>query len=227
MYKYEIHLHTSPVSKCATGTVRDTLMRYKSLGYEGVFITNHFIQGNMTRPDGMTSYEDLVNFYFSDYEAGVEMSDEIGLKVFPAVEISYGGTDFLIFGLDKEWYLSHPEIKGMKMSDELRLMRDSGAFISQAHPFRKADYIDHIRLYPDCVEAVEIINASRNDFENGLADYYATEYGLLKTAGSDTHTSSPRKRLAGMAFETPLTDVQDFIKRVRRGEGEIFFDIFE
>ena len=147
MYKYETHLHTSPVSKCARSSVRDTLMLYKSLGYEGAFITNHFIQGNMTRPEGMTSYEDLVNFYFSDYEAGAEMADEIGLKVFPAVEISYAGTDFLIFGLDKEWYLSHPEIKGMKMSDELRLMRDAGAFISQAHPFRKADYIDHIRLF--------------------------------------------------------------------------------
>ena len=227
MFKYETHLHTSPVSKCARGTVRDTLMLYKSLGYEGVFITNHFIQGNMTRPEGMTSYEDLVNFYFSDYEAGAAMADEIGLKVLPAVEISYGGTDFLIFGLDKDWYLSHPEIKGMKMSDELRLMRDSGAFISQAHPFRKADYIDHIRLYPECVEAVEVINASRNEFENGLADYYATAYGLLKTAGSDTHSAGPKKQLAGMMFNTPLTDVQDFINRVRNGEGEIFLDIFE
>ena len=202
-------------------------MLYKSLGYEGVFITNHFIQGNMTRPEGMTEYQDLINFYFSDYEAGAEMADEIGLKVFPAVEVSYCGTDFLVFGLDKEWFLSHPEIIGMKMSDELRLMRDAGAFISQAHPFRKAEYIDHIRLFPECVEAVEIINASRNDFENGLADYYATAYGLLKTAGSDTHSAGPTKRLAGMAFETPLADVQDFIKRVRAGEGEIFLDIYE
>ena len=227
MYKYETHMHTSPVSKCARSSVRDTLMLYKSLGYEGVFITNHFIQGNMTRPEGMTEYADLINFYFSDYEAGAAMADEIGLKVLPGVEISYCGTDFLIFGLDKEWYLAHPEIKGMKMSDELRLMRDAGAFISQAHPFRKADYIDHIRLYPECVEAIEVINASRNDFENGLADHIATAYGLLKTAGSDTHSASPKKRLAGMAFETPLADVQDFIKRVRAGEGEIFHDIYE
>ena len=227
MYKYETHLHTSPVSKCAVSSVRDTLMLYKSLGYEGVFITNHFLQGNMTRPEGMTEYQDLINFYFSDYEVGAEMADEIGLKVFPAVEVSYCGTDFLVFGLDKEWFLSHPEIIGMKMSDELRLMRDAGAFISQAHPFRKADYIDHIRLFTECVEAVEVINASRNDFENGLADHIATAYGLLKTAGSDTHSASPKKNLAGMAFKTPLVDVQDFIKRVREGECEIFHDFFE
>ena len=52
MYKYETHLHTSPVSKCAIASVRDSLEFYKSLGYDGVFITNHFIQGNMTKPAG-------------------------------------------------------------------------------------------------------------------------------------------------------------------------------
>ena len=42
MYKYETHLHTSPVSVCARVEVRETLEFYKSLGYDGVFITNHF-----------------------------------------------------------------------------------------------------------------------------------------------------------------------------------------
>ena len=226
MYKYETHMHTTPVSKCAKATVRESLEFYKSLGYDGVFITNHFIQGNMNKPEG-ASYEELVEFYFSDYEAALAMSEEIGIKVFPAVEISHGGTDFLIFGLDKEWYLSHPEILEIKFSDELRLMRDSGAFISQAHPFREAAYIDHIRLFPRCIEAVEVINASRNEFENGMASHYADAYGLLKTAGSDNHTAANQKKLGGMKFDTPLTGVADFIERMRRGEGEIFFEIRE
>lgn len=223
MYKYETHLHTSPVSKCARASVRENLEFYKSLGYDGVFITNHFIQGNMQKPEG-ASYEELVRFYFSDFEEALSMSEEIGIKVFPAVEISHGGTDFLIFGLDKEWYLSHPEILEIKFSDELRLMRDSGAFISQAHPFREAAYIDHIRLFPRCIEAVEVINANRTDFENRMADYYADAYGLLKTAGSDNHTAANQKRLGGMKFSSPINCVSDFVERVRRGEGELFFE---
>ena len=43
MYRYETHLHTAPVSKCAHASVRENLEFYKSLGYAGVFITNHFI----------------------------------------------------------------------------------------------------------------------------------------------------------------------------------------
>ena len=222
MYKYETHLHTSPVSKCAIASVRESLEFYKSLGYDGVFITNHFIQGNMTKPEG-ASYEELIEFYFSDYEAGLAMSEEIGIKVFPAVEISHGGTDFLIFGLDKAWYLSHPEILTMKFSDELRFMRESGAFISQAHPFREAGYIDHIRLFPRCVDAVEVINASQSEFVNKMAVHYAEAYGLLKTAGRDNHTGASKKTLAGLEFAEPVTDVFDFIERVRGGEGEVFF----
>ncbi len=226
MYKYETHLHTSPVSKCAKATVRENLEFYKSLDYDGVFITNHFIQGNMLKPEGY-SYPELVSFYFSDYEAALSMSEEIGIKVFPAVEISYGGTDFLIFGLDKAWYLSHPEILDMKFSDELRLMRDSGAFISQAHPFREAAYIDHIRLFPRCIEAVEVVNANRNDLENGMADVYADAYGLLKTAGSDNHSAANQKRLAGLECTEPITSVADFIEKARGGKLSVFTTALE
>ena len=42
-FLYETHLHTSPVSKCASASVKDSLEFYKSIGYDGVFITNHFI----------------------------------------------------------------------------------------------------------------------------------------------------------------------------------------
>lgn len=46
-YRYETHLHTYPVSKCAHKGVREALLFYKVLGYDGVFITNHFIDGNI------------------------------------------------------------------------------------------------------------------------------------------------------------------------------------
>ena len=225
-YKYETHLHTSPVSKCAKSTVREMLEFYKGLGYEGIFVTNHFIQGNMTKPEG-ASYEELVEFYFSDYEEALRLSPEIGIRVFLGVEISYGGTDFLIFGLDKAWYLDHPEILDMRFSDELRLMRDAGAFISQAHPFREAAYIDHIRLFPRCIEAVEVINACRLGFENDMAAHYAEAYGLLKTAGSDIHCAPTQKRLAGITTERPIKDELDFINMLRKGEVQIFTEELE
>ena len=221
MYKYETHLHTAPVSACAVATVRRSLEFYKSMDYDGVFITNHFIDGNISG-DRSKSYEEQIEFYFSDYENGVKLGEELGLKVFCGVEQSYGGTDFLIYGLDKQWFLAHPEIQQMKKSDELALFIENGALVIQAHPFREANYIDHIRLFPRHVHGVEIINACRTDFENKMAAMYAESYGLLTFAGSDNHSAEMQKRLAGMESETPISDEKDFVNSVQNEKMKIF-----
>ena len=216
-YLYETHLHTSPVSKCARADVRDNLRFYKEMGYAGVFITNHFIDGNISC-DRDLPYEERIEFYFSDYENGVELGKQIGISVFFGIESSFRGTDFLIYGLDKEWFLNHPEIEGMEKTEMLALMAKSGAFIVQVHPFREASYIDHIRLFPRSVHAVETYNACRTDFENGMAAHYAEQYGLIPFAGSDNHSAAGQRRLGGMQSDTPVRDELDFIERVKSGD---------
>lgn len=225
MFKYETHLHTSPVSRCARATVEQNLLFYKSLGYDGVFITNHFLDGNI-QIDRSLPYEEQAAYFFSDYEQGVEIGEKLGIKVFAGVEITYGGTDFLIYGLDTQWYLQHPEILTMEKTEELTLMMESGALIIQAHPFREAGYINHIRLFPRHVHGVEIINGCRSEGENHMAKLYAEHYGLLPFAGSDNHTASAQKRLAGMSFDTPICSAQDFVERIKSGAGELFTEAF-
>ena len=220
-YRYETHMHTSPVSKCAKATPRESLEFYKSAGYDGVFVTNHFLDGNI----GISAdapYAEKIAFYFSDYEEALGLGEKIGIKVFCGVELSKGGTDFLVYGLDKSWYLKHPEIMEMKKTDELALMMESGALIIQAHPFREARYIDHIRLYPRHVHGVEVINACRTEFENEMAKFYARSYGLLEFAGTDNHAAGARPFLAGMCCDSPIKDEQDFITRVKNREMSIF-----
>ena len=221
MYRYETHMHTTPVSKCARYGVRENLEFYKSLGYDGIFITNHFLDGNINIEKTLP-YEERVNFYFSDYYDALELSEEIGIKVFLGVEISYRGTDFLIYGLDKEWFLAHPEIMDMKKSEELPFLASHGALIIQAHPYRQDKHIDHIRLFPHCIEGVETINACRTELENKMADIFADAYGFVKTAGSDNHIASRLTHLAGMESDTPLIDEADFIRRVRNSEMKLF-----
>ena len=223
MYRYETHMHTSPVSRCGRATVRESLQFYKDQGYDGVFITNHFLDGNInfdkTRP-----YEEGIEFYCSDYEEGVKIGKELGLKVFFGAEISYGGTDFLIYGLDKAWYLAHPEIMEMGRREELSFMMENGALVIQAHPYREAHYIDHIRLYPRNVHGVEVINAWRSDSENRMAKIYAENYGLLEFAGTDNHTASNVPRLAGMESEEPVENELDFVKKVLEGKMYTFLE---
>lgn len=221
MFRYETHLHTYPVSKCATATVRESLEFYKNLGYDGVFITNHFLDGNINS-DRALPYDELIEFYFSDYEEAKCLESEIGINVFLGVESSYKGTDFLIYGLTKEWFLAHPEIQDMKKSDQLSFFIENDALVIQAHPFREASYIDHIRLFPRNVHGVEIVNASRGEFENAMARSYAEAYGLVEFAGSDNHAAQKQRLLAGVSFESAIKDERDFAKRVKNSEAKIF-----
>lgn len=221
MYKYETHLHTFPVSKCARASARETVEFYKQSGYDGIFITNHFLDGYIN-VDPSLPYAERIEFYFSDYEAALEVGKELDFKVFCGVELSYNGTDFLVYGLDKDWYLQHPEIMAMKKGEELALMREHGALVVQAHPFRSWEWLDHIRLYPKHVDGVEIVNASRPDFENEMAALYAEKYGLIPFAGSDNHAAGNAKRLAGVCCEEPVSDMADFIDKAKNGKLQVF-----
>ena len=221
MFRYETHMHTWPVSRCGKVSVRDNLTFYKSLGYAGVFITNHFLDGNINI-DRDLPYAQRIEFYFSDYEAALPIGQELGIAVFDGLEMSYEGTDFLIYGLHKDWFLTHPEIESMPQSQQLPLLMDAGALVIHAHPYREDSYIDHIRLFPRCVQGVEVYNACRRDLENDMALHYANSYGLIHFAGTDNHRGSACTRLGGMEAETPITDEQDFVKRVLAGEMKPF-----
>ena len=220
MYLYETHVHTNPVSACAKVSVEEMLKAYKKEGYAGVFMTDHFIDGNLNLEVRAKPYEERIEFYFSAYEEGKAVGDEIGIDVFCGIEMSYGGTDFLVYGIDKEWCLAHKDMDKMKKSELLKLMMSEGALIIQAHPFREAAYIDHIRLFPRSIHGVEIDNACRTPLENKMAKLYADHYGLLPFAGADNHMGADRTRLSGLRFSERIVDEVDFINRVLEEDYE-------
>ena len=221
MYRYETHLHSAPVSKCGGYSVRDNMEFYKEIGYDGIFLTNHFLDANIGG-DRSRPYEEQIEFFFSDIEEGERLADEIGIKFFWGIETSYLGTDFLIYGLSKQWYLDHPEIMKMPRRDMLTLMAEEGALIVHAHPYREASYIECIRLFPRYVHAVEVYNAANPGVPNELAEIYAKAYCLHKSAGSDNHNSRYATTLAGLEFDTPLVSIDDFINRMKHCDGECF-----
>ena len=221
MYKYETHLHTFPVSKCAKAEVLECMEFYKEMGYDGIFITNHFIDGSINISSALP-YTERIEFCFSDYEKALNLAEKIGIKVFCGIESSYKGTDFLVYGLDKDWFLENPQIMDMKKKEQLLYFMENGALVIQAHPFREASYIDHIRLFPRYIHGVEVVNTNRKDEENKIAKIYAEHYELIEFAGSDNHTGKQQKKLAGMCSKKAVIDEQDFICKIKNGEMCIF-----
>ena len=219
MYKYEMHCHTLEASKCGTISGADMADFYKSQGYSGIVISDHFFNGNTAIPSNLP-WEERVNRFCTGYETAKKRGDEIGLSVFFAWESSYAGTDFLTYGLDKKWLLEHKYCHLLPARQYIELAASSGGYIAQAHPFREAGYIDMIRLMPREVDAVETVNACRTDFENGMADHYAESYGITKICGSDNHIGKIA-RIAALELDFEAKDISEIIDAIKSGKHRI------
>lgn len=223
-YAYETHLHTSEGSACARSTGAEMAKACKAAGYTGIIVTDHFFYGN-TAVDRSLPWSEWVENYCKGYENAKRVGDEIGLQVFFGWETSYCGTDFLVYGLDKEWLITHPEIRDATEEEQYRMVHADGGMVIHAHPYREASYIPKIRLFPDFVDGVEVVNASHAVGEDGRSPYdvkaleYARKYDFPQTGGSDVH--SVKLLGGGMVFPCRLSDVQDYIKAVLGREGKV------
>ena len=224
-YLYETHLHTKEASACSQNTAEELVHAYKAAGYTGVMVTDHFFRGNCAIPRELP-WEEWVDAFCKGYENAKEAGDKIGLQVFFGWEESYQGTDFLIYGLDKEWMKKHPELREISVAEQYALVHNAGGMVIHAHPYREAWYIPEALLYPEFVDGVEIFNGGhygRKLMEDGRSLYdkqaaeYAAEHNFPCTGGSDCH--SVNIPYGGMAFERPLENVQDYMKAVLNREG--------
>ncbi len=218
-YKYEMHCHTSEVSACGHITASELMDVYKNAGYDGVVVTDHFLNGS-NRIDKTLPWEEKVHLMEEGYKCALERGKEIGLDVFYAWEISFRGTDFLIYGLDTKWLLDNPDCDKLTLNEFSDLAHAGGGYVVHAHPFREAGYIDMIRLLPRHVDAVETLNACRTDFENEMADQYADNYGLVKTCGTDNHVGK-RERFSVLELPERAKSISDIINAIKENKHTI------
>lgn len=199
-------------------------------GYTGIIVTDHFYYGN-TAVNRRLPWEEWVSRFCLGYEHAKAEGDRLGLQVFFGWESCYRGTEFLIYGPDKEWLLAHPEIRDATVEEQYALVHAAGGIVSHAHPFREEPYIPEIRLYPEYVDAVEGINATHtspaslahfNPAFNERALAYGREHGLPFTAGSDQHRTEMIG--GGMVFSRRLADIHDFCTAVLAGEAAELLD---
>lgn len=218
LYKYETHTHTSEGSKCSHINAKALVRFYKEAGFNGLIITDHFLNGNTTVSKEL-SWPKKIDHLCLGYEIAAQEGNKIGIDVMFGWEYSYRGSDLLTYGLSKGWLLKNQQIMTLSINDYCDYVRSEGGFLVHAHPFREADYIDMIRLFPRKVDAVEILNASRLDFENDRAEEYARNYNLLRFAGTDNHTG-PTKRMCGLTLERPISNIDELITSVKTAEAK-------
>ena len=135
-FVYETHLHTSQASACAKNTGREMAIAHKEAGYTGIIVTDHFVYGN-TAVDRSLPWQDWVHAYCAGYRDALAIGKEIDLDVFFGWESGYKGTEFLVYGLDEEWLIKHPEIKDATIKEQYKIVHEAGGIVFQAHPYRE------------------------------------------------------------------------------------------
>ena len=222
MYKYETHLHTYEASLCAGTHAEDYPAYYKSMGYSGIIVTDHFFNGN-TRIPVYDDWNKRINEFCLGYEHAKEAGDRIGFPVFFGFEFNFSGDEFLIYGLDKKWLLDHPDLLSYSRTKLYDTVHQDGGLMVQAHPFRERGYLSEINLNPETCDAMEAYNAGNDLINNQQCELYCKQKGIFMTAGSDMHNagSIPPEAHYGMQFETPLTDIHDYVRRILNREGTL------
>lgn len=223
MFLYETHLHTAEASACASATGAEQADQFKKLGYDGIFITDHFLNGNsyINKIASDETWENKIQLFCKGYENAKKRGDEIGLKVFFGLEFNYKGTEFLTYGLSKEILISHPEIISMTPVEFCNFAHEFGGLVVHAHPYREAPYINTLRLVPKFVDGVEIYNAKNYPPRtNDLAKIYAQAYDIPAICGSDCHHLNDDK-LCAVVCETEINCFDDFSRALAHKDFEI------
>ena len=206
LFTIETHLHTAQGSACAVSTGEEMARAHKAAGYDAIILTDHFFGGNTAVPRDLP-WAERIERYCAGYEQARAVGEAIGLKVFFGIEWAWHGTEFLTYGIGKDYLLAHPEMETWDIPTYLTNVRAAGAFVSHAHPFRQASYLTQPpRLFPEYVDAVEVYNCGNAEQAyNDQALAYAKRYGLAMTAGSDGHDA---REMRGAACALPRSSTR-------------------
>ena len=217
-YLYETHLHTAGVSKCAVSRGADYIAGYKDMGYSGIIVTDHFYNGNSALPKNLP-WKEWVNRFYRGFEEAKEEGERLGFDVFFGWEETFDGCDdYLVYGLDKDWLLEHPQSRSWTRGEQYRAVKEAGGCVVQAHPFRQRYYISRVVLSTGCVDAVEAANGGNGDVsDDALAFRYAKKLKCPITAGTDIHDASLiyGGELFGVYLNEKLNSIADYVKIIR------------
>ncbi|MBQ3668371.1 MAG: PHP domain-containing protein [Clostridia bacterium] len=215
-FLYETHLHTCQGSACGRSPGREYPQLFKDLGYDGIFVTDHFFQGNCAAPRS-GEWVNRVDAYMAGYRDAKEAGERIGFDVFFGIEQNYHGDEYLLYGIDREFLLMNPDIESWSRQTLFDNVHAYGGCVVQAHPFRERGYITKMHFQLDGIDAAEAVNIGNHPWEDASALKYISYLGLPRTCGSDIHSAlnAVPEKLAAVALDEKLTTSKDYAAYIR------------
>ena len=215
-YKTELHLHSAEVSACSSASAEDIVKVYLDAGYTTLVLTNHFspFSYKCSRYDlTYMSPEEKCEYYINGYHALRDAAADklhvlFGMELYPLDR----ECDYLIYGMTEEFLRAHPDLMELPLEETSALVRKAGMILAQAHPFRNNMMVTS----PELLDGIETHNAHTAPFRNELAERWADNFSLIKTAGSDYHRAE-HKAESGIATDFPITTNEELLAVLRSG----------
>lgn len=98
-YRLELHAHTYPVSRCSEVSPTELVDIYRSLGFNGLVVTNHFYSGTLDElPENQR-----VDAYLEAYHQAKDYAEGYGMKIYLGAELRFdeNANDYLLYGADE------------------------------------------------------------------------------------------------------------------------------
>lgn len=223
IYKYQMHTHTSPCSRCASMTPQELVNALFYGGYSGCVITNHFLGGN-TGIDRNLPWNDFVAQYEKDY---IEIKKAAKCKdldiIFGIEEHLFDGLEFFCYGITPQFLYEHPELRDdHSIETWSKALHKYGALCIQAHPFRARAYIKEPKILPtEFIDGIEVFNACNKPDENLQAHNEAIMHPeWILTAGGDSHLAESAC-WSGITTNTRINNEKELVKVLKSKDYEL------
>lgn len=181
---WELHAHTSPVSRCSEVSPEECVAAYAVLPYDGIVLTNHFEPSLLQR---FKTAAGCAEWYLADFKRAEKAGRQYGIHVLLGMEIRFSenNNDYLVYGrIDRQYVERAFAFLDRGLHAFYQAMHQEDVLIVQAHPFR--DGMERAALQD--IDGIEAFNMHPNHNSRvAVASRYATEYDLLITAGTDFH----------------------------------------
>lgn len=219
MYKLEMHVHTSPVSHCASVSPEKVIETYRRAGYQGMVLTNHINLGTFTGKEELP-WKQKVDFFLEDFYTAKKISGNdfdvlLGAEInFSKIGFEYIPNDYLVYGLTEEWLYNIDDPRNFTLKELSEKTREAGFVLVQAHPFRYGTVI----AKDEFLDGVEVHNANiRHNSHNELAELWADMKGLIRTTGSDFHRDGDATT-NGIYTSFRIRDNENLLDTLRKGK---------
>jgi len=220
-YLYEMHLHTRETSNCAEVPAEIAVEEYIKAGYDGIVVTDHLSPSTyMKYGRELLPWHKKVDFFLRGYRkmknaAAGRINILLGMEL--RFRHSEGDNDYLVYGITKEFLLSHPELLSLNIRQFYKLAQENGLIVFQAHPFRVGMKVTN----PNYLDGVEIFNGNpRHNSSNDIAEAWAKKYDLLVTSGSDYHEIDDLGS-GGIWFNKEIKDNNILIEELLKRDYEL------